>query len=89
VRGERGGSTTTFATAGIGGYDLHALRPREEWPAETFYADGSYHGFAAHTVTAEEIVSYFLDETGEVRHEFVVRKGGGCAGSGRGRGGGG
>lgn len=84
-----GGSATTFATAGIGGYDLHALRPREEWPAETKYADASFHGFAAHTVTAEEIVSYFLDETGEVRHEFVVRKGGGCAGSGRGRGGGG
>jgi hypothetical protein len=48
----------------VGGYDLHALRPEEQWPRETLYANSTYHEFAVHRVTAESIATYFMDEHG-------------------------
>jgi hypothetical protein len=58
----------------LGGYDLHALRPEEQWPHETLYANSTYHGFAVHRVTANSIATYFVDEHGSVQHEFAIAK---------------
>ena len=70
---ERGGGTTHFVTSGIGGYDLHALRPREEWE-ETLYAENGYHGFTAHIATDDTLTTHFMDERGRVRHSVDIRK---------------
>lgn len=67
-------SKTYFVTAGVGGYDLHELSPRNDWPAETEFADSTFHGFQAHRFTKDTITTHFLDEKAEVRHTFVIDK---------------
>lgn len=72
---DAGGAATRFVTAGVGGYDLHALVDSSRWHPETVYANNTYHGFAAHRITPDAITTYFLDERGDVQHEFAIRKG--------------
>lgn len=71
---ETGHSKTHFVTAGVGGYDLHELLPRNEWAPETAYADYTFHGFQAHRFTADTITTHFLDDSADVRHTFVIDK---------------
>lgn len=72
--GSKNRTVTHFMTNGIGGYDLHALRKESEWPQEAKYANSSYHGFGVHRVTRDTIANYFLDDKGNMQHEFVIRK---------------
>ena len=72
LRGDH--KVTHFMTNGIGGYDLHAVRPEEEWPEETKYANNTYHGFGVHHVTNESIKTYFVNDKGDVQHEFTIHK---------------
>ena len=65
---------THFMTNGIGGYDLHALRKESEWPEEMRYANSSYHGFGVHRVTRDAISNFFLNDKGDVQHEFVIKR---------------
>jgi hypothetical protein len=69
---ERGGGTTHFVTAGIGGYDLHTLLGQSDWQEEMLYADSTYHGFTAHYVTDDTLTTHFLDERGRVKHSFDI-----------------
>lgn len=71
---ETSSGTTHFVTAGVGGYDLHELAPREEWPLEMAFAESRWHGFASHGFTAETVTTHFLDERAEVRRTFVIDK---------------
>ena len=58
------GAVTRFVTAGVGGYDLHALVDSSRWHPETVYANNTYHGFTAHRITPNAITTYFLDSVG-------------------------
>lgn len=67
----------SYLVNGVGGYDLHALDKRHPL-TETIWQNNTFHGFAVHQVTTENMQIDYFDMEGAMQHTLIIPKFGGC-----------